>query len=153
MDFCHHSGYLWTHTGQLHRFYDRDLLALDAALAHLAAGDAQAAIDALIDGKTGLHGTKYALEVSYPVYYRHTLGGRNPGRKDLFWGQGRTAKITDVWLDLHALRDKLARGITDFDAEVHSLLDKRETVAAAYRDAVKELATVLEDAAAMLPQV
>ena len=136
----------------LHLFYDRDVRALDAALAHLAVGDAQAAIDDLVDAKTGLHGAKYALEVSYPVYYRHTLGGRNPGRSDLFWGQGRTANITDVWLDLHSLRDKLDRGVTDFGAEAHSLLEKREAVAAAYRDAVAQLAVVLEDAAAMLPK-
>jgi hypothetical protein len=136
----------------LHLFYDRDVRALDAALAHLAVGDAQAAIDDLVDAKTGLHGAKYALEVSYPVYYRHTLGGRNPGRSDLFWGQGRTANITDVWLDLHSLGDKLDRGVTDFDAEAHSLLEKREAVAAAYRDAVAQLAVVLEDAAAMLPK-
>jgi Iap family predicted aminopeptidase len=135
----------------LHTFYDRDLRALDAALDCLAARDAEAAIAALSAGKNGLHGAKCALDVSYPVYYRYTLGGRNPGRKDLFWGHGRTAMITDVWMELHTLRDKLSRGVTDFGAEVHALRDKRENVAAAYRDALRQLTGTIKEATAMLP--
>jgi Iap family predicted aminopeptidase len=135
----------------LHVLYDRDLRALEAALAHLAEGNAQEAIAALINDRIGLHGAKCALNMSYPVYYRHTSGGRSPGRRDLFWGQERTAKITDVWMELHTLRDKLARGITDFGAEMYVLRDKRETVAAAYRDALRELTSVIKEATALLP--
>ena len=135
----------------LHVFYDRDLRALDAALAHLAAGEAQQAIAALTDGKTGVHGAWCALDMSYPVYYRNTVGGRNPGRQDLFWGQDRTLMLTDVWAELHSLRDKLARGATDFGAEAYALRQKRGAVAEAYREAIVELAGVIEEAVAMLP--
>jgi Iap family predicted aminopeptidase len=135
----------------LHVFYDRDLRALGAVLDHLAAGDAQAAIAALTDDKAGLHGARCALNMSYPVYYRNTLAGRNPGRNDLFWGQDRTSMITDVWGELHTLQDKLARGITDFGAETYALREKHETVAAAYRDALRQLTGVINEAAAMLP--
>jgi Iap family predicted aminopeptidase len=135
----------------LHVFYDRDLRALDAALDHLPSGHAQAAIAALTDDKAGLHGARFALNMSYPVYYRNTLAGRNPGRNDLFWGQDRTPMITDVWGELHTLQDKLARGMTDFGAEMYALREKRETVAAAYRDALRQLAGVISEAAAMLP--
>ena len=134
----------------LHVFYDRDLRALDAALAHLATGDSQQAIAALTDGKTGVHGAWCALNMSYPVYYRNTVGGRNPGRQDLFWGQDRTAMVTDLWAELHSLRDKLARGATNFGAETYALREKRKVVAAAYREAVAELSRVVEEAVAML---
>jgi len=59
--------------------------------------------------------------------------------------------ITDVWMELHTLRDKLSRGVTDFGAEVHALRDKRENVAAAYRDALRQLTGVIKEATAMLP--
>lgn len=131
-------------------FYDRDLRALDTALGHLAAGDAQKAITAITDYKTGLRGAWCALQMSYPVYYRHTVGGRNPGRQDLFWGQDRTAMLTDVWAELHALRDKLSRGVTDFGAEVYAIGEKRQAVAAAYRDAIKKLTSIIEEATDML---
>jgi Iap family predicted aminopeptidase len=134
----------------LHVFYDRDLRALGAALDYLAAEDAQAAIAALTDDKAGLHGARFALNMSYPVYYRNTLAGRNPGRNDLFWGQDRTPMITDVWGELYTLQDKLARGIIDFGAETYALREKRETVAAAYRDALSQLTGVINEAAAML---
>ncbi len=134
----------------LHVFYDRDLRALDTALDHLASMDAQQAIAALTDRKTGLHGAGFALNMSYPVYYRNTLAGRNPGRNDLFWGQDRTPVITDVWAELHTLRDKLKRGITDFGAETYALQEKRDTVAAAYRDAIRQLTDLIQEAATML---
>jgi Iap family predicted aminopeptidase len=135
----------------LHVFYDRDLQALEAALVHLAAGDAQQAIAALTDGKTGVHGAWCALDMSYPVYYRNTVGGRNPGRRDLFWGQDRTAMVTDVWAELHSLQDKLARGVTDYGAEEHALREKLGAVAEAYREAIAELTKVVEGATALLP--
>ncbi len=135
----------------LHLFYDRDLRALDTALTYLAAGDAQRAIAALTNAEDGLHGAKWALDVSYAVYHRRTLDGRNPGRRDLFWGQERTAMITDVWAELHTLQDKLTRGRTDFGAEEYALRIKREAIAAAYRDALRDLRTVIEEATAMLP--
>jgi hypothetical protein len=134
----------------LHVFYERDLLALDTALAHLAGGDAAQAMVALTDSETGLHGTEYALEVSYPVYYRRTVGAQNPGRQDLFWGEKRTAQLTDIWMELHSLQDKVARGVTDFGAEEHRLREKRQMVAAAYREAVMELGRVVEEAVGML---
>lgn len=135
----------------LHVFYERDVRALKTALAHLAEKDAGQAIAALTDPKTGLHGARHALNLSYPVYYRHTLGGQNPARGDLFWGQERTAMLTDVWLELHTLGDKLARGVTDFGAEEHTLGDKRETIAAAYRDAIVKLTQIVEESVVMLP--
>ncbi len=48
------------------------------------------------------------------------------------------------------LQDKLDRGIEDFSAEKYVLHDKRETVATAYRDAVRQLTQVLGEAADML---
>jgi Iap family predicted aminopeptidase len=135
----------------LHVFYDRDLRAIDAALAHVVAGDAQKAIAALTDGKGGLLGAWYALETSYPVYYRHVINATNPGRKDLFWGQGRTAALTDAWPVLHSLQDKLARGVADLAAEENTLRQKRNVVAQAYRAALKDLARVLDEAVALLP--
>ena len=134
----------------LHVFYDRDLRALDAALAHLAVGEMQPAMAALIDGKTGVHGAWCALDMSYPVYYRNTVGGRNPGRRDLFWGQDRTAMLTDVWAELHSLQDKVSRDIADFGAEAHALRDKRETETEAYREAIIELTGVVDGAVAIL---
>jgi hypothetical protein len=134
----------------LHVFYDRDLRALDAALSHLAAGDAQQATAALTDRETGLRGAWCALAMSYPVYHRHAVGGCNPGRRDLFWGEDRTAIITDVWAELHTLQDKLARGVTDFGPEEYALRAKRESVATAYRSAIKQLTHIVEEAAAML---
>jgi Iap family predicted aminopeptidase len=134
----------------LHVFYDRDLHALEAALVHLAAGDAQQAIAALTDAKTGVHGAWCALDMSYPVYYRNTVGGRNPGRPDLFWGQDRTARLTDVWAELHLLQDKLARGVTDYGAEECALREKLGAAAEAYREAIAELTKVVEGVTALL---
>jgi hypothetical protein len=59
--------------------------------------------------------------------------------------------LTDVWAELHSLRDKLGRGATDFGAEAYALREKREVVAEAYREAIVELAGVVEEAVAMLP--
>jgi hypothetical protein len=134
----------------LHVFYGRDLRALDRALDRLASGDAQQAMAALTGRKIGLHGARFALNMSYPVYYRNAVAGHNPGRNDLFWGQDRTPVITDVWAELHTLQDKLTRGITDFGAETYTLQEKRDSVAAAYRDALGELTEVIKEAAAML---
>ena len=58
--------------------------------------------------------------------------------------------ITDVWGELHTVQDKLARGLTDFDAETYALREKHETLAAAYRDALRQLKDVVNEAAAML---
>jgi hypothetical protein len=135
----------------LHVFYDRDLRALDAALAHLAAEDAQMAIAALTDSKTGVHGAWCALDMSYLVYHRNTVGGRNPGRQDLFWGQDRTAELTDVWAELQSLQDKLERSATDLSAEGFALRAKREVVAAAYRDAMRKLTGVIDEAVHLMP--
>jgi hypothetical protein len=135
----------------LHLFYDRDLRALDAALSHLATGDAQQATAALTDRETGLRGAWCALAMSYPVYHRHAAGGGNPDRRDLFWGEDRTAIITDIWAELHTLQDKLARGVTDFGPEEYALRARRESVATAYRSAIRQLARIVEEAAAILP--
>jgi Iap family predicted aminopeptidase len=135
----------------LHTFYDRDLKALDAALAHLAQGDAPSAMAALTDSKAGVHGAWCGLDMSYLVYHRNSVGGRNPGRHDLFWGRDRTAELTDVWITLHNLQDKLARGTTDFGAEACALAEKREVVAAAYRDALRTLTRVIEKVVEMMP--
>jgi len=61
--------------------------------------------------------------------------------------------ITDVWMELHTLRDKLSRGVTDFGAEAYALRDKRENVAAAYRDALRGLTGVVKEAVALLPNM
>jgi Iap family predicted aminopeptidase len=128
----------------LHVFYERDWRALDAAVTRLVAGDARAAIGALADGDTGVHGAWCALDMSYPVYHRNTLGARNPARGDLYWGRDRTAMLTDVWQELHSLDDKVARGVTDFGAEIFTLRRKKRAVAEAYREALSELADVIE---------
>jgi hypothetical protein len=135
----------------LHIYYDRDLRALDAALVHLETGEAQKAIAVLADDDTGLHGAWYAAEMSYPVYYRQTIGARDPARQDLFWGKDRTAAITDVWMELHTLRDKLERGVSDFRTEERTLREKRQAVAARYREAIASLTTIVEEVAELLP--
>jgi Iap family predicted aminopeptidase len=135
----------------LHVFYERDWRALDAAVGCLTAGDAQGAMAALMHDETGVHGAWCALDMSYPIYHRNTVGGRNPGRRDLFWGEDRTAMLTDVWAALHALEDKVARGVADFGAEIHDLEGKRGAVADAYRRALAGLADVVRTATALLP--
>jgi hypothetical protein len=67
-----------------HVFYQRDWRALDAAVKELQAGDAKLAIEVLTDDETGVHGAWCALDMSYPVYHRNSVGGQNPGRQDLF---------------------------------------------------------------------
>jgi hypothetical protein len=136
----------------LHVFYDRDWRALDVAVTHLLAGDARQAIAALKNDETGLHGAWCALDMSYPVYHRNTVGGRSPGRHDLFWGRDRTAMLTDVWAELHSLQDKLGRGVTGFGAEISALEEKRQAVADAYRKAIAELADAIQTATALLPR-
>jgi hypothetical protein len=137
----------------LHTFYDRDWRALDAALAYLEAGDAWQAIAALTNDETGIGGAWCALDMSYRVYHRHTVGGQSPGRQDLFWGRNRTAMQTDVWAELHSLEDKLGRGVTDFGAEIYALEEKRQAVADAYCRAVSGLAEAVDSATALLPIV
>jgi len=135
----------------LHVFYHRDWRALDAAVTNLRGGDAEAAIEALTDGETGVHGAWCALDMSYRVYHRNTVGGRNPGRRDLYWGQDRTAMLIDVWAELQTLEDKLARGVTDFGAEIMALEEKAHVVADAYRGALAALTDTVETATALLP--
>ena len=134
----------------LHTFYERDWHALDTAVTRLRGGDARGAMEALMDGDRGVHGAWCALDMSYPVYHRNTVGGRNPGRNDLYWGRRRTAALTDVWLELHALQDKVRRGITDFGAEIGTLEEKKRAAADAYRRAVGDLAAVVETVTACL---
>jgi hypothetical protein len=90
--------------------------------------------------------------MSYPVYHRNTVGGRNPGRGDLFWGQDRTAMLTDVWMELHSLRDKQGRGGSDFGEEIYALEEKAQAVADAYRLAITDLAEAVRVATALLPK-
>jgi Iap family predicted aminopeptidase len=134
----------------LHTFYDRDLRALDAALAYLTAGKGREAIAALTDPEAGLCGAAYATELSYPAYYRHTIAASNPTRDDLFWGYQRTAKITDIWAELHTLQDRIDRGIDDFRPEVYILEAKRERVAAAYQQAIAQLTREIEEVIGLL---
>lgn len=135
----------------LHIFYDRELRAFDAALQRLAAGDARGALEALAHPETGIPGACYAMDMSYAAYHRYYVGGRSPGREDLFWGQDRTAIISDVWAEVRSLRDKLDRGADGFGAEAHALEEKRRVISDAYREAVKGLTGVVEEAARMLP--
>jgi len=135
----------------LHTFYERDLRALDAALDHLSNGDAGQAIAALTDREHGLRGACYAPEMSYPAYHRFAVASTNPARQDLFWAGERAAMNTDVWVELQALQDKLARERADFGPEQATLQEKRERVAAAYRQALLDLLDVVREATARLP--
>lgn len=126
-----------------HLFWARELLALDKAIAYLLQGNATAAIEALTDAEAGVQGGWYALNVSYPVYYRCTIDGRNPARDDLLWGRERTIPLTDVWMDLHKLADKAQQAAPDFAPEIHSLRAKRRSAATGYRDALARLQQVL----------
>jgi len=139
------------HALPLHVFYERDLRALDMALEHLTAGEASQAMSTLTDRETGVRGAAYAMTLSYPAYHRFALRNRNPGRDNLFWGRDRTPATVDLWMELHTLQDKLARGVDDYAAEVHTLGEKRRQVAASYREAVATLAGVVEEAADLLP--
>lgn len=126
-----------------HLLWQRELLALDKAITCLEQGDAQGAIAALTDSKHGVQGGWYALHTSYPAYYRNTSGARNPARPDLFWGRGRTIPFTDVWIELHSLRDKHQRKVTNFAPEIYNLREKRKAAAAGYRAALERLRQVL----------
>jgi aminopeptidase YwaD len=135
----------------LHVFYDRDLRALDAALDYLAKNDIGRAITALTNRESGMRGAAYALDISYPVYYRRVIDTCNPGRDDLFWATDRTAALADVWGVLHTLQDKSVREIAEYSAEKATLWTKREQLGELYREAVERLAAVVAEAAIMLP--
>jgi hypothetical protein len=53
-------------------------------------------------------------------------------------------------MELHTLRDKLARNPSDYGPEVYTLLDKRERVAASFRGALRHLTDVIAEATALL---
>lgn len=134
----------------LHQYYARDLRALDEAIAHLSLGGIGAAIEAVTRRDTGLRGASWAMHMSYPVWYRHTCGGSNQGRDDLFWGKNRTARVTDAWATLAALQDKADRGIVECGAELYALRQMRASVFQDYRAALIALAEVLQRAADLL---
>lgn len=134
----------------LHTYYARDLHALDETIAHLRAGEIEQALGNLTDTETGLRGASWATQVSYPVWHRHTIAGSNQGRSDLYWGEHRTAAVTDIWAELHSLRDKLERGAGDVGAEIYSLREKRGIVLSHYRQALQDLGKVLSSAAELL---
>ncbi|MCB0153705.1 MAG: M28 family peptidase, partial [Anaerolineae bacterium] len=131
-----------------HLFWQRDLLALEKALACLNQRNAAGAIAALTDPASGVQGGWYALNVSYPVYHRSTSAARNPARADLLWGAGRTIPLTDVWTLLHELQDKARRGLTDFASERHNLAEKLAAAVAGYQQALEKLRLALVRAAA-----
>ena len=126
-----------------HLLWQKELLALDQAYACLEQGDAAGAVAALTDPASGAQGGWYALNFSYPVYHRSIRDACHPARADLFWGRERTIPINDIWLELHHLQDKLARGLRDFAIERHTLQAKREAAAAGYRAALERLEQVL----------
>ncbi len=134
----------------LHVYYARDLRALDAALGHLASGRGDEAVATLRDPERGLRGASWAPEMSYPVWYRHTCGGSNQGRRDLYWGKNRTARVTDAWAILTSLRDKLDRGMGDFGAEIYSLCRKRAEVLRDYLESLRMLTGAIQQAAELL---
>jgi Iap family predicted aminopeptidase len=126
-----------------HLFWQQELLALDRAVACLERADAAGAIAALTDREVGVRGGWYALASSYPVYYRNTMGSRNPARTDLLWGQGHTIPFNDVWMELHNLQDKQRRGLTNFAAEIYTLRQKRDEALVGYRGSLERLRHVL----------
>jgi hypothetical protein len=130
-----------------HLLWQKDLLALDQALAHLAQGDVENAIAALTDPQTGIGGGWYALYTSYPVFHRHIRDSLNPARPDLSWGRNRTIPLTDIWMELYHLQDKRRRGLTDFAPEIYTLRQKEEAAAAGYRVALERLANLLHSIA------
>jgi hypothetical protein len=136
-----------------HVYFERDLRALGAALTELGAGDAAAAISALTDPKTGVRGGSYARAMSYPVYHHQTVSGEKPGRQDLFWGQGRTAEMTDIWMELHTLDDKNAHDVRDYASEWSRISHLRAMVALAYRESLATLARVIEEVVALLQEI
>jgi hypothetical protein len=136
----------------LHVYYARDLRALDAAIAQLASEHGEEALATLRDPEHGLRGASWAPEMSYPTWYRHTCGGSNQGRSDLFWGKDRTARVTDAWAILTSLQDKLDRGIWDFGAEIHTLRRERAEVRRDYRESLRMLTGVIHQAADLLSQ-
>lgn len=122
-----------------HLLWEQELLALDRAIIYLDTGRLDEAIAALTDPETGVQGGWYAPHVSRPVYYRHTNGSRDSREIDLLWGEGRTIPFTDIWTDLHNLRDKHRRGVSDVAPELESLGRKRQEVAQGYGDALERL--------------
>lgn len=129
-----------------HQLWRKDLLALEQALAYLVQGDAHQAVTALTDPQTGVGGGWYAPNTSYPVYHRHIWDSLNPARTDLLWGQGRTIPLTDIWMVLYHLQDKLRRGLGDFAPEIHTLRQKQAAAAAGYRASLERLGQVLREA-------
>jgi hypothetical protein len=136
-----------------HLLWQQEWLALDRSAACLEQGDAQGAIEALTGRETGVRGGWYALNVSYPVYYRNTEGSRNPARSDLLWGKDRTIPFNDVWAELRSLQDKLRRGTTNFGSELYTLRQKQARAAADYRAALERLTELLREAVSQLALV
>lgn len=126
-----------------HLLWQRDALALDRAVTCLEQGEALGAITTLTDPKTGVQGGWYALNVSYPVYYRCIVAARHPARSDLLWGEGRTISLNDVWALLHILQDKHQRGLIDFAPELFTLQEKRAAAVAGYTEALEKLRRML----------
>jgi len=130
-DLTHFEHFLW----------QREWAALDKAITALQAGQAAAAIDALTAHHVGVQGGWYALQVSYPVYHRHI---RQSDLTDWLWAEGRVILLHDVWIELHHLQDKLARGVTNFNPEITALSRKRATALAGYQASLKRLQAVLQ---------
>jgi len=130
-DLTHFEHFLW----------QREWAALDKAIGALQAGQAAAAIDALTAQHVGVQGGWYALQVSYPVYHRHI---RQSDLTDWLWAEGRVILLHDVWIELHHLQDKLARGVTNFNPEITALSRKRATALAGYQASLKRLQAVLQ---------
>ncbi len=131
-------------TGQYeHRCWQREVIALDKAIASLEAGDGTGAIAILTDQETGVLGGWYAPYVSYPVYHKNIHQSRNSARTDLYWGKDRTIPLTDIWAEIQILQDKNQRGLTDFAPEIYALRQKRDVAAAGYRAALQKLSRLL----------
>jgi hypothetical protein len=149
---CSHLGGDFSHEVMYrHVNRQRHLVALDRTIAALEVDNAQRALDILTDKATGLPGAFFGQHVSYPTYHHFTAGAVNPGRPDLWWGKDRALPYLDCWMVLHDLKDKLARGVAGFGAEVHALREQRKIAVDQLRQDLTHLAHVAETAAAMLP--
>ena len=134
-----------------HENSQHNLAVLEQAIAALEAGEARFAVDRLTDKKDGLAGGYLSCHASYPTYYHYTVGAANPGRPNLLWARGRALEIVDCWIVVRALLDKIARGATDFGAELHDLRVQREITARCLVEDYAHLDAVAETAATMLP--
>ncbi len=125
-----------------------DLSCMKSAVAALATGDGEAALDSLADVAT----MRWGRFVDYDTYY-DVLGHIYYVQDDhLLWGAGFLPPISDVHREYYSIINKLADGVTDFSDEISAIVQKVAALYANIDVLADELGSALLDAAAILSE-